>query len=251
MGLRRDRAVGCYNLKASHARLAPVICHWHWGKITFQRGFSSRFYFPGRIFCTMPFKKKIAKSHGAYFITFTCCEWLPLIEMTNSYDLVYKWFDYLRSCGHHIIGYVIMPNHLHALIAFRNTDQSINKMVGNGKRFIAYGIVSRLEQQDHETLLSKLNLLVTGSDRKRNKRHEVWEDFFDWKECHSINMILQKLNYIHNNPCRGKWNLASSPEEYYYSSAMYYPTGKHTSYPVTHYMFLDDLDLSKPLTTYG
>ena len=34
-----------------------------------------------------------------------------------------------------------MPNHLHALIAFRNTGQSINTIVGNGKRFMAYEII--------------------------------------------------------------------------------------------------------------
>jgi REP element-mobilizing transposase RayT len=194
----------------------------------------------------MPFKRSITKSHGVFFITFTCCEWLPLIEITNSYDLVYKWFDYLRSWGHHISGYIIMPNHLHALIAFRNTGQSINKIVGNGKRFIAYGIVNRLEQQNQEELLSKLSSFVTASDRNRSKLHEVWEDSFDWKECYSIWIILQKLNYIHNNSCKGKWNLASLPEEYYHSSAMFYLTGRYTSYPVTHYIFLDDLNLSKP-----
>jgi REP element-mobilizing transposase RayT len=35
---------------------------------------------------------------------------------TNSYDAVYKWFDYLKSKEHFIRGYVVMPNHLHVLI---------------------------------------------------------------------------------------------------------------------------------------
>ena len=38
---------------------------------------------------------------------------------------------------------VIMPNHLQALIAFRNTGQLINTIVRNGKRFMAYEIVKR------------------------------------------------------------------------------------------------------------
>ena len=37
-----------------------------------------------------------------------------------------------------------MPNHVHALISFKATEQSINTIVGNGKRFIAYEIVKRL-----------------------------------------------------------------------------------------------------------
>jgi len=35
-------------------------------------------------------------------------------------------------------------------------------------------------------------------------------------------MFLQKLNYIHNNPCQEKWNLANNPEDYKYSSAANY-----------------------------
>ena len=38
-------------------------------------------------------------------------------------------------------------------------------------------------------------------------------------------MFLQKLNYIHNNPCQLKWNLANNPEEYKYSSAANYING--------------------------
>jgi putative transposase len=58
----------------------------------------------------MPVKRKIPYSNGHFFITFTCYNWLPLIEHTNSYDLVYNWFDYLKKQGHFITGYVMMPN---------------------------------------------------------------------------------------------------------------------------------------------
>ena len=96
----------------------------------------------------MPVNRQITEPDGVYFITFTCYQWKPLIEITNSYDLVYNWFDHLKSNGHYIAGYVIMPNHVHALIAFRNTGQSINTIVGNGKRFIAYEIIKRLKKQN-------------------------------------------------------------------------------------------------------
>ncbi len=62
---------------------------------------------------------------------------MQLIELSDSYDLLYKWFDHLKGKGHKINGYVIMPNHVHVLISFINTNQSINTIVGNGKRFIA------------------------------------------------------------------------------------------------------------------
>ena len=66
----------------------------------------------------MPVKRQITEPYGVYFITFTCFQCLPLIEQTKSYDLVYNWFDHLKSIGLYISGYVIMPNHVHALVAF-------------------------------------------------------------------------------------------------------------------------------------
>jgi hypothetical protein len=45
--------------------------------------------------------------------------------------------------------------------------------------------------------------------------HEVFEASFDIKECDSFEFIKQKLNYMHFNPCAGKWNLADMPEILY------------------------------------
>ena len=39
-----------------------------------------------------------------------------------------------------------MPNHLHALIDFGNSRKNINTIVSNGKRFMAYEIVKRLQE---------------------------------------------------------------------------------------------------------
>ncbi|HET9058203.1 MAG TPA: hypothetical protein VFN30_15265 [Chitinophagaceae bacterium] len=50
---------------------------------------------------------------------------------------------------------------------------------------------------------------------------------------------------MHNNPCRGKWNLAPSAIEYQHSSANFYLTGKQGIYEVLHYLHLEDIDLTK------
>lgn len=80
----------------------------------------------------MSVRKQITEVNGVYFITFTCARWLPLLEITNGYDAVYKWFDYLKEKNHYIVGYVIMSNHVHAVIAFSKTIQAINTIIGNG-----------------------------------------------------------------------------------------------------------------------
>lgn len=60
-----------------------------------------------------------------------------------------------------------MPNHLHTLISFANTRKNINTTVGNGKRFMAYDIVDRLQEMNNEIILTKLSNAVRPSDKKR------------------------------------------------------------------------------------
>ena len=103
----------------------------------------------------MPVKRIIPYKSGMFFITLTCHEWLPLIDKVTGYGIVYNWFDHLKEKGHFINGYVIMPNHLHALISFINTKQSINTIIGNGKRFMAYEIINRLKKSAKTGMLEK------------------------------------------------------------------------------------------------
>ena len=66
-----------------------------------------------------------------------------------------------------------MPNHIHIMIDFAKTKKNINKIIGDGKRFMAYSIIQRLEQQNELKLIEKLQKAVTASGSKRGKKHEV------------------------------------------------------------------------------
>jgi len=188
----------------------------------------------------MAIRKPEITESGYYFITFTCYKWLPLIELANGYDLVYKWFAHMNKEDHRVIGYVIMPNHLHLLLAYQHSDKSLNKVVGNGKRFLAYGLVKRLRDAGATAILTTLQGGVNQSDRKRNKQHELFADSFEVKHCSSSKFLLQKLNYIHNNPCSGKWNLVADVISYPHSSAVYYETGKQGTHQVSSWTELEE-----------
>lgn len=181
----------------------------------------------------MPVRKDIPYSEGMFFITFTCYRWLALIDQTNSYDLVYGWFDYLKKQNHRIAGYVIMPNHVHVLIDFYTTTKKINKIIGDGKRFIAYEIIKRLKDVGDNNTLAMLEKAVATKRKDKGKLHEVWEESFDWKICETAAFAYQKLLYMHNNPCAGKWKLVDDITKYEYSSARFYISGKHAGYEVT------------------
>ena len=192
----------------------------------------------------MPVKQTIPYNSGIFFITFTCHQWLPLIDKTNGYDIVYNWFDHLKGKGHYINGYVIMPNHVHALVSFIDTKQSINTIIGNGKRFMAYEIIERLKANNETQLLEQLANNVETARRQNKKRHEVWELSFDWKDCRSNEFIYQKLEYMHNNPMAKQWTLCNNPIEYIHSSAKFYITGEQGFYQVTNFMEMEDISFN-------
>jgi hypothetical protein len=111
---------------------------------------------------------------------------------------------------------------------------------------MAYELVKRLQVQAQPLVLQQLAAAVSPSDRKRGKRHQVFKSSFDCKECRYDGFIEQKLQYMHNNPCSGKWNLAPDPPSYRHSSARFYLLGEQGNYNVTHYKTLEDVDLTKP-----
>lgn len=192
-------------------------------------------------FVFLPVRKTIPYNRGTFFITFTCKDWLPIIELCKGYDVVYQWFSILKANGHYINGYVIMPNHVHVLITFVDTGQQINSIVGNGKRFMAYTLVKRLKAFNYLKLLKRLHESVELTRKKNKKLHDIWENSFDWKHCASDYFIYQKLNYIHANPCKGKWMLSSNFEEYPYSSAFFYLTGIQGLFPVDNIELMKDV----------
>lgn len=162
------------------------------------------------------------EDNAIYFITFTCFQWIPLFEISNTYNSVYKWFSYLQQKEIKIASYVIMPNHLHCLLHFSIMPQSLNVIVSNAKRFMAQDILKQLQKNNATNLLDRLAASVKERERKKGQLHKVFEDSFDAKQCTSTDFIWQKINYIHNNPISGKWDLAKDAISYPHSSAGFY-----------------------------
>ena len=182
----------------------------------------------------MAVKFKHSDSYSTYFCSFTCYRWIALFEITNSYDTVYKWFEYLKSKSGDVVSYVIMPNHVHCILYFRNIPFDLNKVIGNGKRFMAYEIIKRLEALNKTEVLSQL-CHITDREIKKGQKHKVFEESFDAKPIFSEPFLEQKVNYIHMNPVRGKWNLAEDFTQYQHSSASFYETGEAFHFKPVHY----------------
>lgn len=189
----------------------------------------------------MAIKLTQSESQQTYFCSFTCVNWISLFEITNLYDEIYGWFNILVNNAHQIAGFVIMPNHLHLLIHVTHSTRTINTLLANGKRFLAYEIVNRLEATSRGDILTILSNRVTAEERKRKKKHRVFEVSSDIKACYTEKFLIQKLEYIHSNPVSGKWQLSELPEKYPHSSAAFYELNEeHAKIKITHYKDLGD-----------
>src|SRR5687768_12331910 len=113
----------------------------------------------------MAIKLKHHDTYSTYFITFTCVEWISLFEISKTYHTVYNWFAILiEEHNADVIAYVIMPNHLHVIVHFHKEGFNLNTIVGNGKRFMAYEIINRLEIEKNTELLNRLESLLTSRE---------------------------------------------------------------------------------------
>ncbi len=75
------------------------------------------------------------------------------------------------------------------------------------------------------TIPTKPELLKEYEVEAVNKKHEFWQRDPLAVPLYSQSVILQKMDYIHNNPVSGKWQLSASSDVYRFSSAAFYLTG--------------------------
>jgi hypothetical protein len=113
---------------------------------------------------------------------------------------------------------------------------NLNTIIGNGKRFMAYNLVERLQDQNQHELLLRLENACTDKEKAKGQKHKVFEPSFDAKPVYTLPSLHQKLDYIHHNPVSGKWNLCNEFTDYPHSSAAFYHNEKqHPSVIIADY----------------
>jgi len=184
----------------------------------------------------MAIKRLQTEKDTLYYNTFTCYNYLPLIETTNGWGDVYYWFSKMKELYNvDVTGYVIMPNHIHSMLYLPKGAPDINKILSNGKRFLAYDLVENLEIQKQDRLLRTLYEGLNQREKDKGQLHKVFIPNSDIKECYTEKFIIQKLDYMHANPVSGKWNLVKDYTMYTHSSAGFYERNVQGIYPIVHY----------------
>lgn len=167
-------------------------------------------------------------SSNLYFFTATNLFWIKILEDPTHKNIVIESLRFLCEDNRvKVLGFVIMPNHIH-LIWHILSPHNRSDVQRDFMKFTAQQIKFNLIKMDSPLLN---DILV----RDRDRMYQIWERNPLQFELYNTETLIQKLNYIHNNPVQEKWMLAASPEEYYFSSAKFYATGLDDFGFITHF----------------
>jgi len=128
--------------------------------------------------------------------------------------------DLREELGFRIFGYVVMPEHCHLLIwpgELADPSRLMQKLSERTANFILRIFRSNLT---HPWCRKMLARFVLPPSVHSHAHHRVWQaggyDMNVW----SRKKLLEKLNYMHNNPVRRR--LVSEPGEWPWSSWRFY-----------------------------
>ena len=161
---------------------------------------------------------KIYEQKGIHFITSSIVGWIPIFTKEKYFDIIIKTLKYSKQYKKlHILSYVIMDNHIHAILSCDN----LSKFMKEFKSYTAKEIIRNLGDDNNILILKKLrNYKKRG---KTESRYQVWQEGFHPQEILNEEILKQKIEYIHNNPLRR--GLVERPEQWIYSSASNYILG--------------------------
>nr|WP_313781171.1 transposase [Allomuricauda sp.] len=118
-----------------------------------------------------------------------------------------------------LFGYVIMSNHIHAIIQSEKED--LSGLTRDFKKHTAKQILASIKNNPESRREWMLELFSKAADNhSRNKTYQFWKYGNHPEEIYSEKFLWSKLDYIHLNPVRA--GLVSKASEYLYSSASNY-----------------------------
>ncbi len=157
----------------------------------------------------------IQNDTNVYFSTCTIIQWQCIFKEEKYFQIVTDSLNYcIDNKGLIVIAYVIMLNHLH-LITCNSDTTVLSNIMRDFKRYTSIEIAKQLETDNEKLFLYIFEKAAEG--RKREQKYKIWQDEYHPKAIYSEEFLLQKVEYVHNNPVRK--GLILKPEYWRFSSA--------------------------------
>jgi REP element-mobilizing transposase RayT len=130
-------------------------------------------------------------------------------------QIVFDSWEFLKKeRGFRLYGYVILENHLHLIASAPELSNAMKSF----KMYTARQIIDLLERHSAKVLLRQLRALKLP--HKTASDYQLWEEGTKPKQIAGDAIMLQKLEYIHQNPV--KRGYVDDPVHWRYSSARNY-----------------------------
>jgi putative transposase len=149
------------------------------------------------------------------FFTATITEWKPLLADDRLKEILISSMRHrVKKKELRIYAFVIMSNHFH-IIWQAEAGHELKAIEKSFKKFTAGAFTKELR---------KTGGLKSYEVNEADRQHHFWKRNSLGIELFTPAVFEQKLQYIHQNPVRA--GLCTLPEDYKYSSAMFYKDGK-------------------------
>ena len=153
-----------------------------------------------------------------HFVTFSCYRRWPLLGSRRTRDLFVKELGKARSqYGFQLLGYVVMPEHVHVLISEprKGTVSTVLQMVKQR-------VSRRLKKRKRRCSAGQMEFEFVSEDGGRPRA--FWQARFYDFNVYSEGKRKEKLHYMHANPVIRKW--VKHPNDWPWSSWSFYYRGE-------------------------
>jgi len=160
--------------------------------------------------------KRLYGRRDLHFVTFSCYRRLPYLRSSRSRDRFVKILDEVRRRHEfQLIGYVVMPEHVHMLIS--------EPPKGNPSKVLQV-LKQKVSRAMHEKRVYSGGQLELAFGPEESEPSPFWQrrfyDFNVWSE----KKLIQKLDYMHRNPVDRK--LVRHPKDWPWSSWSFWEKGE-------------------------
>lgn len=165
-------------------------------------------------------RRKIFTGEGHYhFVTFICKGRRTLLKDEEAKGIIVHILSKLvKERDVNLIGFVIMPEHVHAILGYPDNDDEHSIIMQEIKRRTSRLIRKHLE----ETNYPEMDKLTTKRGDKKLLR--IWQPKYYDFNLSSEKKLIEKLGYMHQNPV--KRGLVTDATDYKWSSSRHYELGK-------------------------
>ena len=171
--------------------------------------------------------KTLYPVHWPQFYAATIYEWQHLLKEDKYKNIITGSLQFLVSDKRiELNAFVIMSNHIHLIW---------QSLMGYTPEQIQLSFMKYTAQQiKFELMKDDPPLLEKCKANKADRDYQIWEREPLGIDLFTPAVFNQKLEYIHQNPVKA--GLCNYPEEYKYSSALFYQKGTDNFSMLTHYM---------------